>query len=113
MCVDIVWEWKMIAVIMVIILAVEGSLGYRVFALLPCSGSGLHNPHPSHSLGSKIPFLSWEFSRCPKYPKTNVFFDLALPALQFLKKKNMINIKVLKQALVKSLSMSLLRISNQ
>lgn len=54
MCVDIVWEWKMIAVIMVIIPAVKGSLGYRVFALLPCLGSGLHNPHPSHGLGSKI-----------------------------------------------------------
>lgn len=35
MCVDIVWEWKMIAVIMVIILAVKGSLEYCVFALLP------------------------------------------------------------------------------
>lgn len=75
----------MIAVIMVIILAVKGSLGYCVFALLPCLGSGLHNPHPSHGPGSKIPFLSWECSRCPKYPKTNVLFALGLPVLGFFK----------------------------
>lgn len=53
MRVDIVWECKMIAVIMVIILAVEGSLEYCVFSLLPSLGSGLHNPHPSHGQGSK------------------------------------------------------------
>lgn len=38
MCVDIVWERKMIAVIMVIILAVQGSLEYCVFSLLPSGG---------------------------------------------------------------------------
>lgn len=63
----------MIAVIMVIIPAVKGSLGYRVFALLPGLGSGLHNPHPSHGPGSKIPFLSWKCSRCPKYPINKCF----------------------------------------
>lgn len=63
----------MIAVIMVIILAVKGSLGCRVFALLPCLGSGLHNPHPSHSQGSKIHFMSWECNRCPNYPQNKCF----------------------------------------
>lgn len=46
----------MIAVIMVIILAVKGSLGYCVFALLPCSGSGLHNHHPSRAWDQRYPF---------------------------------------------------------
>lgn len=95
MYVDIVWECKMIAVIMVIILAVKGSLGCCVFALLPCLGSGLHNPHPSHSQGSKIHFMSWECNRCPNTPKTNVSFVLGLPVLWFL---NMMNFMVLKQA---------------
>lgn len=71
----------MIAVIMVIIPAVKGSLGYCVFALLPFLGSGLYNPHPSYSLGSKILFLSWECNRCPKYPKTNFLFAFDLPVL--------------------------------
>lgn len=67
MCVDIVWEWRMIAVIMVIIPAMKGSLGYCVFVLLPCLGSGLHNPHSSYSLGSKIAPLNSQCSRCPVY----------------------------------------------
>lgn len=74
----------MIAVIIVIILAFKRTLGYCVFALLPCFGSGLHNPHPSHGLGSKILVLSKEHSRCPKHPNTVILFALALPALQIL-----------------------------
>lgn len=68
----------MIAVIMVIILVVKGSLGYHVFALLPCLRSGLYNPHPSHGLGSKIPYLSWECSRCPKCPINKLFASLPI-----------------------------------
>lgn len=72
----------MIAVIMVIILAVKGSLGYPVFALLPCLGSGLHNPHPSHGLGSKILLLSRECSKCLKYP---FCFPSVFPALSIFR----------------------------
>ena len=71
-----------------------------MFALLPCLGSGVHNPHPSHRLGSKIPFLSWECSRCLKYPKTNVLFALGLPALWVF---NMMNFKVVKEVFAKYL----------
>lgn len=112
MCVHIVWEGKMIAVIRVIILAVKGSLGYCVFALLPFWGSGLHNPHPSTDLGSKIPFLSCEWSRCPKYPhKINVLFALVSPAVRFL---SIMKFKVLKDASVHNpQNVPIWRIGNQ
>ena len=53
--------------IMVIIPAMKGSLGYCVFVLLPCLGSGPHNPHSSYSLGSKIALVNSKCSRCPVY----------------------------------------------
>lgn len=86
----------MIAVIMVIILTVKGSLEYRVFSLLPCLGSGLHNPHPSHGQGSKITTQSWECSRCPKSPKNKCFICPEFASLMVL---NMMNFTFLKQAL--------------
>lgn len=85
MCVDIVWDCKMIAVIMSIILAVKRSLGCHVFVLLPCIGSGLCNPHQSHSLGSNIPFLSWECSRCTNYPPNKYFVCPWLASVMILK----------------------------
>lgn len=99
----------MIAVIMVIILAVKGSLGYCVFTFLPFLGSGLHNPHPSHSVGSKILFLSWECSKCLKCPKTNVLFALGLPVFQFV---NIMNFKVVLGAFFTSLKTFLMWMSN-